>query len=212
MVGQGALLATRQDPRVTAVTLLARTPTGLTGGKVRELLCPDLLQLATLEDQLGRPDACLFCAGVSSVGMSEPDYRRTTYDLTLAAADVLIRLNPAMAFLYVSGSGTDSTGKSRQMWARVKGETENALLHKGFATVALFRPGFIQPMDGVRSKTGWYNTIYTILRPIAPLAQRLLPRYATDTTTLGRAMVAAVQPGAPTRVYESDDINTLGQA
>jgi uncharacterized protein YbjT (DUF2867 family) len=210
MVGQAALAACIADPRVTQVTALVRAPLGITGGKVREQLCPDLFQIASVVDQLGTPDACLFCAGVSAVGMSEADYRRTTYDLTLTVANVLITVSPAMHFLYVSGVGTDSTEKGRSMWARVKGATENALLRVGFAGVALVRPGYIQPLAGVRSKVGWYNTFYAVLQPVYPLLRRFAPNHVTDTVTLGRAMLAAVQPGVPNGVMEPVDINRLG--
>lgn len=210
MVGQAALAACRQDPRVSQVTALARSPLGIGGGNVRELLCADLFKIADIANQLGKPDACLFCAGVTSVGMSEADYRRATYDLTLTVAKVLVGINPAMHFLYVSGTGTDSTEKGRAMWARVKGATENALTRLGFAGVALFRPGYIQPLNGVHSKVGWYNAVYAVLGPVYPLVKRAAVKYATDTDTLGRAMLAAVQPNAPTRIYENADINRIG--
>jgi uncharacterized protein YbjT (DUF2867 family) len=142
--------------------------------------------------------------------MSEADYRHATYDLTLAVATVLAGVNPAMHFLYVSGSGTDSTEEGRSMWARVKGSTENALTRLGFAGVALFRPGYIQPLNGVRSKVAWYNAMYAVLKPFYPLVKRVAGRYATDTDTLARAMLAAVQPNMPTTIYESADINRIG--
>ena len=210
MVGQAALAACRLDPRIDSVVMIVRRPTGLAGGKVREVVCPDLFDIASVEDQLGRPDACLFCAGVSSVGMVEKEYRHITYDLTLATADVLVRISPAMRFLYVSGSGTDSNEASRQMWKRVKGATENALLKRGFAGVALFRPGYIQPCDGIRSKVGWYNSVYAVLQPFYPLFARIVPQYVTDSETLGRAMLIAIQEGVPSRIYESRDINEIG--
>ncbi len=210
MVGQAALAACRRDSRVSQVTALVRKPLGIAGGKVREIVCSDLFETADIAMQLGKPDACLFCAGVTSVGMSESDYRRATYDLTLAVARVMVSLNPAMHFLYVSGLGTDSTEKGRSMWARVKGATENALTRLGFAGVALFRPGYIQPLDGVRSKVGWYNGVYAILKPVYPAVKLVAGKYATDTDTLGRAMIAAVQPGVPTAIYESADINRIG--
>jgi uncharacterized protein YbjT (DUF2867 family) len=210
MVGQAALAACRRDPRISLVTALVRSPLGVAGGKVREVVCPDLFAIDTIANQLGKPDACLFCAGVTSVGMAEADYRRATYDLTLAVAKVLVVLNPAMHFLYVSGTGTDSTEKSRSMWARVKGQTENALTRLGFAGVALFRPGYIQPLNGVRSKVGWYNGVYAVLKPVYPFVKRVAGKYATDTDTLGRAMLAAVQPGVPTAIYETADINRMG--
>lgn len=210
MVGQSALIACRNDPRVTQVTALVRAPLGISGGKVRELICPNLFDIASLASQLGTPDACLFCAGVSAVGMSAADYHHATYDLTLAVATVLARVNPAMRFLYVSGTGTDSTEKGRSTWARVKGSTENALTRLGFAGVALIRPGYIQPLNGVRSKVAWYNAVYAVLHPVYPLFKRIAGNYATDSDTLGRVMLAAVQPNMPTAIYENADINRIG--
>jgi len=209
MVGQGALTACVADANVTRVTAVVRRPLGIAGGKVREVVCADLLRFAEVVGEIGRTDACLFCAGVSSVGMSEADYRRTTYDLTLAVAKVLVGISPAMRFLYVSGAGTDANG--RQMWARVKGETENALLGLGFAGVAAFRPGYIQPMDGARSKVGWINAVYAVMGPFYGLVKGVAAKFATDTRTLGRAMLKAVGPGGVNGVVESAEINRLGR-
>jgi len=211
MVGQSALEACRADGRIQEVAAVVRAPLGIAGSKVREVVCPDLFQIESVAGKLGAPDACLFCAGVSSLRRSEAEYRRITYDLTLTVAKVLVRIAPGMRFLYVSGSGTDSSEWGRQMWARVKGATENALLRVGFAGVALFRPGYIQPARGMRSKVEWYNAFYTILRPVYPLLKLVGPNYVTDSETLGRAMIAAVEPGAATGVVESKQINRLGR-
>jgi uncharacterized protein YbjT (DUF2867 family) len=211
MVGQAALAACIADPAVTEVVALVRKPLGIDHPRVKEVVCLNLFKLVRVLDQIGKPDACLFCAGVSSVGMTEAVYRRDTYEMTLAVARELYGLNPAMHFLYVSGVGTDSTEKGNTMWARVKGATENALTKIGFAGVALFRPGYIQPLGGVKSKVGWYNAIYMVAAPLYPLLKKLFPRAVTDTRTLGRAMLAAVQPGMPTAVYEPADINRIGK-
>jgi uncharacterized protein YbjT (DUF2867 family) len=210
MVGQAALAACVADARVTGVVALVRTPLGIGEGKVREVICRDLFEVATVAREIGRPDACLFCAGVSAVGKTEEEYRRTTYDLTLAVARFLVGVNPGMRFLYVTGVGTDSTEKGGTMWARVKGATENALMRMGFAGVALFRPGYIQPRGGVRSKVGWYRAIYAMIGPFYPLLRRLMPGAVTDSDTLGRAMIAAVLPGVNAGVVEPVEINRLG--
>ncbi len=212
MVGQAALGACRADDRVSEVTAILRTPLGIAGGKVREVICPDLFQIESVAAQLGTPDACLFCAGVSALGRSEAEYRRLTFDMTLTVAKALIRVSPAMRFLYVTGVGTDSSEMGRSMWARVKGATENALLRLGFAGVALFRPGYIQPLRGVSSKVGWYNSLYAVLRPAYPLLKLVAAKHVTDSDTLGRAMLEAVQPGGPNGVIEPAEINRLGRA
>jgi uncharacterized protein YbjT (DUF2867 family) len=211
MVGQGVLRECLVDERVTEVLTIGRTATGQRHAKLREAAVPDLFDLTTVEQPLGNYDACFFCLGVSAAGMSEAAYRRITVDLTLSAARTLASANPAMVFVYVSGAGTDGTGRSRMMWARVKGETENAVLALPFRGYAL-RPGFIQPLHGVRSRTGWYRAVYVVSRPLFPLLVRLAPRIATSSDRVGHAMIQLALHGAPKRVLESTDINDLAAA
>ncbi len=168
----------------------------------------DIADLSPIEDLLSGYGACFFCLGVSSVGMTEAAYRPITYDLTLKAARTLLARNPEMTFIYVSGAGTDSTESGRSMWARVKGQTENALLRLSPNTY-MFRPAFIQPLHGIQSKTALYRTLYTLLRPLTPLLMKLSPKYVTTTEVLGRAMIKVARQGSPKRVLESQDINAL---
>jgi hypothetical protein len=141
--------------------------------------------------------------------MSEQKYRRVTYDITMAAATMLLRLNPQLTFVFVSGAGTDSTERGRVMWARVKGAAENALLRMPFKGAYMFRPAAIQPLHGIRSRTTSYRIAYTIMSPLLPLLRRLFPQYITTTEKLGRAMIAVAKHGAPKQVLESKDINEL---
>ncbi|HEY3010317.1 MAG TPA: NAD-dependent epimerase/dehydratase family protein [Micromonosporaceae bacterium] len=208
MVGQGVLRECLLDPSVEAVLTVGRSPTGRDHVKLREIVRPDLFDLASIEDELSGWDACFFCLGVSSVRMTEADYRRTTYDLTLSVARMLAELNPEMTFVYVSGQGTDGTERGRRMWARVKGETENALFALPFRAYA-FRPGFIQPMHDVRSRTRLYAAVYAVAGPLYPVLRRLFPRSVTTSEQIGRAMLAVARGGAPKRVLETADINAL---
>ncbi len=209
MVGQGVLRECLLDPGVDKVLSIGRSRTGQQHPKLREIVHPDIANLAPIEDQLLGYDACFFTLGVSSVGMKEADYRHITFDLTLGAAQTLARLNPGMTFVYVSGLGTDSAGTGTTMWARVKGETENALLRLPFKAAYMFRPGFIQPLHGVKSKTALYRIPYAILGPFNPLFLKVFPKYATTTEVLGRAMIKAARLGASKPVLESQDINAL---
>jgi hypothetical protein len=170
---------------------------------------PDLFDLEASASRLEGFDATLFCLGASSGGMSEADYRRLTHDLTIAVARTLVRLNPNMTFVFVSGAGTDSTESGRTMWARVKGATENALLRMPFKAAYMFRPGVIRPLHGIRSKTAAYRITYLLMAPVLPLLQRLLPTLMTTTEQLGRAMLHAARDGAPKRILETRDINAL---
>jgi uncharacterized protein YbjT (DUF2867 family) len=209
MIGQGVLRECLLDPRVTQVVSLVRRPTNQTHAKLKELVHTDFLDYGPVESDLVGLDACFFCLGVSSAGLDETEYRRVTYDLTLAAAQALSRLNPGMTFSYVSGAGTDSTGRGRIMWARVKGQTENDLRRLPFKAVYLFRPGAIRPLHGIQSTTKLYRILYRVLGPFFPILKLLSPDSFTTTEQLGRAMLHAGLEGAPKAVLETRDINRL---
>ena len=207
MVGQGVLRECLIDPGVEAVLSVGRSPLGVQHAKLREILHKDFLDYSAIEPQLTGYDACFFCLGVSSIGMDEARYRHLTYDVTMAAATTLARLNPGMVFTYVTGRSTDSTESGRQMWARVKGKTENDLLKLPFKAAYMFRPAGIQPLHGVRSKTGWINAIYTVTAPLLSYLSRVAPHYMTTSEKLGRAMIKVVRDGYPKKILESEDIN-----
>jgi hypothetical protein len=173
---------------------------------LREIIQPNLFHYSGIEAELKEYDACFFCLGVPSAGMSEQQYENLTYTLTLAAAETLSRLNPAMTFVYISGAGTDSSEKGRVMWARVKGKTENALLRLPFKAAYMFRPGVIQPVHGTRSKTTVYRVSYALAKPVLPLLRRLFPRYILTTEEIGLAMIQVAKRGAPKKVLQSWDI------
>jgi hypothetical protein len=177
--------------------------------KLREIEHQDLSHYDSLNDQLSGFDACFFCLGISSTGMKEADYDRVTYGITLAAAEALSRLNPQMTFIYVSGAGTDSSERGRVMWARVKGRTENALLRLPFKAAYMFRPGAIEPVHGVRSKTAAYRIFYTLTSPLMPLLRRALPNFVLTTEQIGLAMLAVANHGAPKQILESRDIRAV---
>ena len=209
MVGQGVLRECLLDPDVERVLSIVRAPTGQSDQKLRELVHKDFFAFSGIEGELAGYDACFFCLGVSSAGMKEADYGRVTYDITMAAARVLARLNPAMTFIYISGLGTDSSEQGRSMWARVKGKTENDLLRLPFKAAYMFRPGGIVPLHGVRSKTRLYQAFLMVFGPLMPLLYRLLPQYVTTTEQIGRAMLNAAKQGAPKSILETADINRL---
>jgi uncharacterized protein YbjT (DUF2867 family) len=208
MVGQGVLRECLLDPGVHEILSVVRTPSGKQDPKLRELVHNNFFDYSAIESQLTGYDACFFSLGVSSAGMDEAKYTHLTYDLTLAAATTLARLNPNMTFLYISGAGTDSTERGRSMWARVKGKTENDILKLPFHAY-MFRPGAIQPMHGIRSKTRLYQIFYTILNPILPLLKKTFPQYITTTEQLGRAMLQVAKNGFPRPILESKDIDIL---
>ncbi|MES2392886.1 MAG: epimerase, partial [Acidobacteriota bacterium] len=175
MVGQGVLLECLRDTGVESVLVIGRSPVEQKHTKLREVLVKDLFDVGSYASELGGLDACFFCLGISSAGMSEDAYRRLTYDLTVVIAQELAARNARLCFIFVSGAGTDSTERGRTMWARVKGATENVLLRMPFRSAFMFRPGVIQPLDGIRSKTRAYRIGYVVMAPVLPLLRRAFP-------------------------------------
>ncbi|MCB9045164.1 MAG: NAD-dependent epimerase/dehydratase family protein [Chitinophagales bacterium] len=205
MVGKGVLLECLDHPEVAEVLVVNRSSIGMNHPKLKELIHKDFYDLSSIKDRLQGYDACYFCLGVSVIGLSEQEYTRITYDLTMHFAQTVI--NPGMTFIYVSGTGTDSTEDGKTMWARIKGRTENALLRMPFRKAYMFRPGIILPVKGVRSKTGWYNAIYNIMRPFFPLLRR--SGSVTDTEKVGLAMINITLHDSDKLHLENKDINEL---
>ncbi|MDD9265805.1 NAD-dependent epimerase/dehydratase family protein [Paenibacillus sp. GCM10023248] len=209
MVGQSVLRECLLEPQVNRVLTVGRSSTRQVHPKLHELVHANLLDLTALEHKLTGYDACFFCLGVSSAGMSEEKYSAITYDLTLSVAKTLVRLNPDMTFVYVTGAGTDSSEKGRSMWARVKGKTENDLLKLPFRAAYMFRPGGILPLHGVRSKTRLYQAVYTVMKPFYPLLEKWFPNAVTTSEKVGRAMIHVALHGYHKPIVESSDLNSM---
>ncbi|MFB9274993.1 NAD-dependent epimerase/dehydratase family protein [Cohnella cellulosilytica] len=205
MVGEGVLLECLNDPGIERALVVNRKPCGLSHPKLTEIIHEDFFDLSPIADRLAGLDACLFCLGVSSVGMSEEEYTRKTYDLTLNMAGLLAKNNPDMAFCYVSGAGTDGTERGRSMWARVKGRTENDLLKLPFRAAYMFRPGYLHPTPGAANTHRYYR----LMSWIYPVLRRLLPNQVSTLRELGVAMIRAAGAGYDKPVLEVKDIVRL---
>jgi len=205
MVGEGVLHECLLHPEVESVLVINRKPCGVKHKKLKEIIHKDFSDLSSIENQLSGYNACYFCAGVSSVGKKEDEYKRITYDLTINFADTLVKLNPDMTFCYVSGVGTDSTEKGRSMWARVKGKTENDLLKLGFKDAYMFRPGYIQPTKGLKNS----YKIYKIFAPFYPVLKTLFPKYVVSLEEIGQAMINVTLDGSEKKILECKDISHL---
>jgi uncharacterized protein YbjT (DUF2867 family) len=203
MVGQGTLRECLLAADVEQVLSVGRTPTGLSHPKLREVTLADFTDLSPIEGELSGYDACFYCLGVSSVGMSEQAYTKVSFDFPIAAARTLARINPDLTFVYVSGAGTSAT--SRQMWSRVKARTEQTVLEL-FRNGYAFRPGFIQPTRGVTSKTRLYQYAYVLTAPLFPLLDRLAPKSVTTSDRLGRAMLRAARTGFADHIVTNADM------
>lgn len=209
LVGRGAMLEAFDDPDVSEVLTLGRSGTGASHAKLRELERGDLFRLAPIQEELRGYDGCIFCLGVSAIGMREAEYARITYDLTMSVAKTFLTMNPQGAFAYVSGQGTDASERGRVMWARVKGRTENALLAMPFRAATMFRPGMIQPQRGIRSRTRWYRLAFAAVRPLAGTLVRM--GAGTTTTLMGLALLEAIERPPPERILDNRAINALAR-
>jgi uncharacterized protein YbjT (DUF2867 family) len=208
MVGEGVLFECLEHPAIEQVLMVNRKPYSAKHPKLKECLVRDFLDLDGFTNQLTGYDACFYCAGVSSRGMSESEYSHITYDITTHFAHTLAILNPQMIFNYVSGSLTDSSEKGGIMWARVKGKTENALMRSGFKEVYNFRPGFMQPTPGQRNIKSYYKVIAWLY----PFLRVMLPNQVSTMREVGLAMINSVLKGYPKQVLEIRDINSLARA
>lgn len=208
MVGQGVLRECLLDRDVESVTSIGRRTSGVRNPKLRDIVHPDLWDYSAIEKELTGIDACFFCLGVTSAGMNEASYERVTAGIAAAAGQMLARLNPRMTFVFVSGAGSDGSERGRIMWARIKGKAENIILRLPFQGY-VFRPGVIQPLHGIRSRTAAYRIGYIALAPLIPLLRKLFPGQILTTEQIGRAMLKVARQGAPKRILESRDISML---
>lgn len=209
MVGAGVLHECLRDDRVNEVVAVLRTPSGKPHPKLREVVRTSFLDYGDAREVFRGADACFFCLGVTAVGKTEEEYYRLTFDITLAAARTMAEVNPGSTFCYVSGQGTDSSEKGRAMWARVKGKTENAILQLPLKAYML-RPGYIQPLGGIKSKTRVYRLFYELMAPVYPVLKRLTPNLVTTNETVGRAMISLAATGYGKPILEVRDINRVG--
>jgi uncharacterized protein YbjT (DUF2867 family) len=211
MVGQGVLRECLLAADVERVLCVGRGASGAQHPKLADLVHQDLFDYGAVEAQLCGFDACFFCIGVSAVGLDEAQYACLNHDMPLAAAATLARLNPGMRFVYISAAGADSSERGGVMWARVRGRTENDLLRLPFASVTLFRPGAIQPLHGIRSRTAAYRILYAVTQPLLPILRALFPRQITSTEELGCAMLEAARHGTAKPIVEGREIAALAQ-
>jgi uncharacterized protein YbjT (DUF2867 family) len=207
MVGEGVLHECLQHPDVESILVINRRPCGVTHSKLKEIIHVDFFDLLPIESMLSGYNACFFCAGVSSVGMKEPEYTRIAYELTMNLAKSLSKLNPDMTFCYVSGAGTDSSEKGRMMWARVKGKTENDLMKLQFKNVYAFRPAFMKPTKGQKNAPAFYKYILWLY----PVLHTLFPQYFGTLRDVGLAMINCASFGVEKKVLEAKDIAELAK-
>ena len=207
MVGEGVLHECLKSPGVESVLVINRKPCGMEHEKLTEIIHPDFHDFSSIKDHLSGYNACYFCMGVSSLGMKESDYSRVTYDLTLHVANTLVKINPKMIFCYVSGAGTDSSGQGRSMWARVKGKTENDLLKLPFKAAYMFRPGYIQPIKGLKNT----YKLYKVLGLFYPVWKTFFPKYVCTLEDLGLTMINVVLRASDRHSLENEDITRLAK-
>lgn len=212
MVGRGVVLECLDDPRITTVVSIGRSPLSITHSKLMEVHVNDMMDLGGAVEAFADCDACFYCMGVTVVGKTEEDYRRLTYDFAMSVARAMIEKSPQCTFIYVSGEGTDSSETGRSMWARVKGKTENDIMKMGFKNAYAFRPGAIIPERGITSKTLVYKIFLPVLKVIGPPIMKIAPRLMTSTTRMGKAMINVAENGYSKAHLNSTDINKAAQS
>ncbi|MCG6187269.1 Rossmann-fold NAD(P)-binding domain-containing protein [Maribellus maritimus] len=211
MVGKGVLLECLDHPEISEVLAVGRNHLEIDHPKLKQLIHKDFINFSEVKSQLTGYNACFYCLGISSVGLKEEEYKKITYDFTLALAKTLLENNPQMTFNYVSGQGTDSSESGRVMWARVKGKTENDLLKLGFNQAFMFRPGIIIPLRGIKSRTKSYRFMYNYFMWLVKIVKTLAPNSVVSTTQIGQAMINSMLRGFPQNVLKAKDIIELSK-
>ena len=211
MIGKSLLLSSIENEQISEIITLVRNPTNIAHPKVTEIVHDDFYNLSDYRELLTRLDAAFYCLGISAAGLSEKQYKEITYDLTISIARELQNLNPGITICYISGAGTDSSEKGKTMWARIKGRTENALISMHGNNAYMFRPGYIQPMKGVKSKTWWYNALYLVFAPLYPVFKLFLGKYVLTSVELSKAMLVTAKTGYRQRILEISDIKSQAQ-
>jgi len=207
MIGKAVLIECLESDQVDAVLIVNRSPSEIEHPKLKEIIHKDFSTFDAIRDQFEDYDACFFCLGVSSIGMDEKKYHQITYQITESFVETLFQANPKMVVNYVSGTGTDSTENGSVMWARVKGKTENMVLNKGFKDAYAIRIGAVFPVKGVRSKTGWVNTVYFMVKPIYPIIKNIAS--IIESSAVGLAMINSVLHPQEKKKLENDDLLKL---
>ncbi len=207
MVGEGVLHECLQHPDVEKILVINRKPCGYSHSKLSEIIHGNFYDLNSIENQISGYDACFFCLGVSSIGMKEPEYYEKTYTLTMHVAQTLLKHNPEMIFSYISGAATDSSEKGRQMWARVKGKTENDLMKLPFKKVYAFRPGFMKSTKGLKNTLSYYKYFDWLY----PALRVMFPNFVSSLSELGLAMINTALKGSDKAVLEVKDIVLLAR-
>lgn len=211
MVGQAVLREAILDIGVERVIAVGRSPIALVNPKFENIIHADFLHFAPLEKKLQGIDVCFWCLGIASAGLNEAEYKKITCDYTLAAAKTLLKVNPKMTFVFISGMGADASEQGRVMWARVKGMAENGILGMKFKRAIVIRPAFIEPKDGIRSRTRLYRWLYIFFRPFMPLIRLIAPNSVTNTRLLGKLMLHMARHGSPKPIMESADLVKLAR-
>jgi len=211
MVGRGVLLECLDSPDVKKILMVNRRHIDIDNPKLHEHIVEDFFNLKDQKPDLKDYDACFFCAGSTSVGKTEEEYSRLTLDLTCNFGEAFIKESPDSVFCLVTGTGSDSTEKGKVMWARIKGKTENAISNMGFKSSYMFRPGYIQPLRGIKSKTKLYAAMYTVFSPLYWLILKHISNSATNTTAMGKAMINAVLKQPEIRILNNREINKLAK-
>ena len=208
-LGGGVLQECLENNQVSSVVSISRSSVNISSDKLEEIILPDFSNLSAIEQKLEGFDACFYCLGASSNGMSEQAYRSVTLALSQTFADKILQLNPEISFSFISAEGADINGKA--MWARVKAEAEQAILNTGFKSAYVFRPAITYPDNNVeiRSKMNRYATY--VIKPLYPLLKRLIPNMVTTTSKFGKAMIHVTKFGFDKQVLGCKEINYLTQ-
>jgi uncharacterized protein YbjT (DUF2867 family) len=195
------------DPEIASVTALSRKAL-IEHPKLTTIHHENFLDYSGLQYVFKTQDACLWCLGISQTQVTKEEYEVITCDYTMACALALLKANPTIMFVFLSGQGADSSEQSRTTFARIKGKTENALKRAGFQKLFIARPGGIKPVR-LNPNTSLMNKLAV---PLLPIMEFFAPNLVIGARDLAKAMLYVAKHGYEKQILENSDLKNVVRA
>ncbi|CAF3481530.1 unnamed protein product [Rotaria sp. Silwood1] len=207
-VGSECVRQAIEDKNIEHITAITRRPLdkNLISDKLTNIIHTDFLDYNSLSNLFENHQACIWALGISQNAVNESEYIKITHDYTLAAAKTIAHVNPNMRFIFVSGTGADSTEQSRFLFGRIKGKTENDLVKEsGLKEIYTVRPAGIL-FTQIHSNKPWYERAFV---PILYIFKAIKPSWVITSIGLARAILYLVKNGHHATLFENQDLNDI---
>jgi uncharacterized protein YbjT (DUF2867 family) len=208
LIGSECVRQAIEDKDIEQITAVTRRDLdkNITSDKLNVVIHSDFLDYNALSNLFMNHQACIWALGVSQNVVNESEYIKITHDYTLAAAKAISSVNPDMRFVFISGMGADSTEQSRFLFGRIKGKTENDLIHEsGLKETYTVRPAGVLSSQSNPNRP-WYERA---LQPIGYVLKVIKPSWVITSSGLARAILFIVKNGHHATLFENQDLKDI---